>query len=54
MDLCRWNVLLVSFCSLFLLKSEALLEENPQYGLNVAFYSKVTRSCDKVIYITLN
>ena len=45
---CCLNVMLVSLC---LLKSEASLKEKPQCGLNVAFDSKVTRSCDEIIDI---
>ena len=43
-----FNVMLVSLC---LLKSEASLKEKPQCELNVAFDSKVTRSCGKIIDI---
>ena len=38
----------VSLCQL---ESKALLKEKPQCELNVAFDSKVTRSCDKIIDI---
>ena len=37
------KVMLVS-----LLKSEALLKEKPKCGLNMAFDSEVTSSCDKI------
>ena len=42
------NVVLVS---LYLLKSEASRKEKPKCGLKVAFDSKVTRSCNKIIDI---
>ena len=41
---CFLNGMLLS-----LLKSEASLKEKPECGLNVAFDSEVTRSCDKII-----
>ena len=43
---CCLNVKLVS-----LLKSEASLKEKLLCGLNVAFDSEVTKSCDKIIDI---
>ena len=46
--LCCLNVVLVSLC---LLKSDVSLKEKIQSGLNVAFYSKVARSCEQSIDI---
>ena len=47
---CCLNMVLVFLC---LQKSEVLLREKPQCGLNLAFDSKVTRFFDKVICIKL-